>query len=378
MNELLEVLSHLQFSELAVGITALTWQNVVMMMVGGGLIYLAIAKQYEPLLLAPLGFGAIIANIPLSSAIGEHGWLTLLERVGIATELFPVLIFVAIGAMCDFTPLIAMPRMMLFGAAAQFGIFATMIVATLIGFDIKEAASIGIIGTADGPTTIFVSSRLAKHLLGPLTVCAYTYMALVPIIQPPIIRLLTTQRERRIRMTYSGKEVSKRSKILFPIVMTIVAGIIAPLSVALIGALMFGNLLRESGVTERLSKAAQGELANLVTLMLGITIGSTMDASVFLQWSTLGIMTLGMAAFVFDTAGAVLFAKFLNLFLKEKVNPILGGAGVSAFPMSARMVARMAQQEDPGNYLIMHAVGANVSGIVASVMAAGLLLALLN
>lgn len=378
MNELLEVLSHLQYTELLKGILGLDWQHVVMMAVGGALIYLGIARQYEPLLLAPLGFGAILANIPFSSAVGEHGWLTLLERVGIATELFPVLIFIAVGAMCDFTPLIAMPKMMLFGAAAQFGIFVTMIIATLIGFDIKEAASIGIIGTADGPTTIFVATRLAKHLLGPLTVCAYTYMALVPIIQPPIIKALTTQKERRIRMTYTGKEVSRRAKILFPIIITVVAGLVAPLSVALIGALMFGNLLRESGVMERLSKAAQGELANLITLLLGITIGTTMEADVFLQWSTLGILALGMAAFAFDTAGAVLFAKFLNLFMKEKMNPILGGAGVSAFPMSARMVARMAQKEDPQNFLIMHAVGANVSGIVASVIAAGLLLALLQ
>lgn len=364
--------------ELLSGISNLHWQQVVMIAVGCLLIYLAITKQYEPLLLGPIGFGAILVNLPLSSAGGEHGWLSLLYHVGIATELFPVLIFIAIGAMSDFTPLIAMPRLMLFGAAAQFGIFATMAVATLLGFDIKEAAAIGIIGTADGPTTIFVATRFAKHLLGPLTVCAYTYMALVPIIQPPIIKALTTQNERKIRMAYSSTPVSKTAKVLFPIVITIIAGLIAPLSVALIGALMFGNLIRESGVMERLNKAAQNELASLVTLMLGVAVGSTMEASVFLTWKTLGILALGLAAFVFDTAGAVMFAKFLNLFLKEKVNPMLGGAGVSAFPMSARLVAKMAQKEDPQNFLIMHAVGANVAGIVASVMAAGLLMALIK
>lgn len=378
MSHIVDILSQFNFIELFSGFANLHWQQVVMMAVGGLLIYLAITRQYEPLLLGPIGFGAILVNLPLSSAGGEHGWLSLLYNVGIATELFPVLIFIAIGAMSDFTPLISMPRLMFFGAAAQFGVFATMIVATLLGFDLKEAAAIGIIGTADGPTTIFVATRFAKHLLGPLTVCAYTYMALVPMIQPPIIRALTTERERKIRMSYSDKPVSKTTKILFPIVITIIAGLIAPLSVALIGALMFGNLIRESGVMERLNKVAQNELASIVTLMLGVAVGSTMEASTFLTWKTLGILALGLAAFSFDTAGAVLFAKFFNLFLKEKVNPMLGGAGVSAFPMSARLVAKMAQKEDPQNFLIMHAVGANVAGIVASVMAAGLLMALIH
>ncbi|MFZ5814722.1 MAG: sodium ion-translocating decarboxylase subunit beta [Bacillota bacterium] len=351
----------------------------MMMLVGAALIYLAIVKEYEPLLLAPIGFGAVLANIPLSSAVGPDGWLSILEQAGIHTELFPVLIFIAVGAMCDFTPLLSMPRLMLFGAAAQFGVFATIIAATLLGFDLKEAASIGIIGAADGPTTIFVATQFAPRLLGPLTVCAYTYMSLVPIIQPPVIRALTSREERRIRMVYDGgRPVSKMTKVLFPIVITVIAGLLVPASVALLGALMFGNLIREAGVMERLSKAAQGELSNLVTLLIGITIGSTMRAEVFLTWQTLSILTLGLVAFVFDTAGGILFAKVLNLFLKTKVNPMLGAAGISAFPMSARIIAKMAQQEDPGNYLIMHAVGANVAGQVASIMAGGLVLALIQ
>ncbi len=379
METLQQLVSQLNFDELLLGIQSLSWQNVIMMLVGGVLIYLAISREYEPLLLAPIGFGAILANIPLSSAVGEHGWLTLLTEAGISTELFPVLIFIAVGAMCDFTPLLAMPRMMLFGAAAQFGVYATIVVATLIGFDIKDAASIGIIGAADGPTTIFVATRFSPQLLGPLTVCAYTYMSLVPIIQPPVIRALTTREERKIRMVYDGgRPVSKLTKLLFPIVITVIAGLLVPASVALLGALMFGNLLRESGVMERLSKAAQNELSNLVTLVIGIAIGSTMEASVFLTWTTLGILTMGLVAFVFDTAGGVMFAKLMNLFLKNKVNPMLGAAGISAFPMSARIIAKMAQQEDPQNYLIMHAVGANVAGQIASIMAGGLILALIH
>lgn len=361
------------------GITGLTWQQLVVILIGCVLIYLAIVKQYEPLLLAPIGFGAILANLPFSSAVGDNGWLTLLTQAGITTELFPVLIFIAVGAMCDFTPLLSMPWMMLFGAAAQFGIFATIVVATLLGFDIKEAASIGIIGAADGPTTIFVGSQFAPHLLGPLTVCAYTYMSLVPIIQPPVIRLLTTKNERAIRMVYTGgRPVSRLTKIIFPIAVTIIAGILVPSSVALIGALMFGNLLREAGVMEKLSKAAQNELSNLVTLLIGITIGSTMDAEVFMTWQTLGILALGLAAFILDTAGGIIFVKIINLFTKKKINPMLGAAGISAFPMSARIVAKMAQEADPGNYLIMHAVGANVAGQIASVMAGGLVLALIH
>lgn len=375
----LDMLRNMNYADLFEGILSFQWQQAVMILVGCGLIYLAIAKEYEPLLLAPVGFGCIMANIPLSAAIGPHGWLTILEHAGIQTELFPVLIFVAVGAMCDFTPLLSMPWMMLFGAAAQFGIFATIAVAALLGFDIKEAASIGIIGAADGPTTIFVASRFAPHMLGPLTVAAYTYMSLVPIIQPPVIKALTTSHERKIRMVYDGgRPVSKLTKILFPILVTVVAGLLVPASVALLGALMFGNLLREATGLERLSKTAQTEMANIVTMLLGITIGSTMQAANFLTFQTLGILTLGIVAFVFDTAGGVLFAKFINLFLKRKINPMLGATGISAFPMSARVIAKMAQKEDPGNYLIMHAVGANVSGQIASIMAGGLILALIQ
>lgn len=378
MERLAEVFSQIQFENLFAGLQVFTWQQAVMLLIGCLLIYLGISRRYEPLLLAPVGFGAILANIPLSGAVGEHGWLTLLEQAGIATELFPVLIFIALGAMSDFTPMLSSPLTMLYGAAAQLGIFLTMIVATLIGFDIKEAAAIGIIGTADGPTTIYVSTRIARHLLGPLTVCAYTYMSLVPLIQPPIVRALTSLSERRIRMAYNPRPISRTTRIIFPIALTLIAGLIAPLSVALIGALMFGNLLREAGVMERLAKSAQNELSNLVTLLLGITVGSTMTADLFLTWKTLGILALGVAAFAFSTAGGVLFIKFLNLFRQEKVNPILGAAGVSAFPMSARVVAQMAQKADPSNYLIMHAVGANVAGIIASVMVAGLLLAVIR
>ncbi|HWI51529.1 MAG TPA: sodium ion-translocating decarboxylase subunit beta [Symbiobacteriaceae bacterium] len=369
----------MNYAELFNGVLSFQWQQAVMILVGCLLIYLAIAKEYEPLLLAPVGFGCIMANIPWSGAIGDAGWLTLLEKAGIHTELFPVLIFVAVGAMCDFTPLLSMPWMMLFGAAAQFGIFATIAVAALLGFDIKEAASIGIIGAADGPTTIFVASRFAPHMLGPLTVAAYTYMSLVPIIQPPVIKALTTSKERKIRMVYDGgRPVSKLTKILFPILVTVIAGLLVPASVALLGALMFGNLLREAAGLERLSKTAQTEMANIITLLLGITIGSTMQSAHFLTFETLGIMTLGIVAFVFDTAGGVIFVKFLNLFMKRKINPMLGATGISAFPMSARVIAKMAQKEDPGNYLIMHAVGANVSGQIASIMAGGLILALIR
>ncbi len=365
--------------DLLIGVTSLTPQDVIMFAIGGLLIYLAIAKEYEPLLLLPIGFGAILANIPFSSAVGEGGFLTVLLHAGILNELFPVLIFIAVGAMCDFVPLLRNPIMMIFGAAAQFGIFATIVAAAAMGFDIKEAASIGIIGAADGPTTIYVASKFAQHLLGPLSVAAYSYMSLVPIIQPPVIRALTSKKERMIRMPYrEGEPVSKLVRILFPIVVTVIAGIIAPISVALIGSLMFGNLLRECGVVDNLSRAAQNELANLVTLLLGITIGSTMEASAFLNWQTLMVMAMGLVAFIFDTAGGVLFCKLLNLFRTEKINPVIGAAGISAFPMSARVVARVALKEDPNNFLIMHAIGANASGQIGSIIAGGLVLALVH
>lgn len=365
--------------DLTVGITGLTWQMVVMWVIGLVLMYLAVAKDYEPLLLMPIGFGAILCNIPFSSAVGEEGPLTTLLHMGISNELFPVLIFVAVGAMCDFTPLLKMPFMMIFGAAAQFGIFATIVVAAFLGFPLNEAASVGIIGAADGPTTIYVANRFAKDLLGPLSVAAYSYMSLVPIIQPPVIKLLTTKHERMIKMPYKAEgEISKKVLIAFPIMVTLVAGIIAPISVALIGFLMFGNLLRVCSGVEKLNDAAQSELANLVTLLLGITIGGTMDGAKFLDIKTLMVMGLGLVAFIFDTAGGVILAKILNLFLKEKINPMVGAAGISAFPMSGRVVAKMALAEDRSNYIIMQAIGANASGQIGSIIAGGVVLAVVG
>jgi oxaloacetate decarboxylase beta subunit len=353
--------------------------EIIMFLIGGVLIYLAIAKDYEPMLLLPIGFGAILCNIPFSSAIGDEGFLTILYNAGIKTELFPVLIFIAVGAMIDFKPLIQNPLMLFFGAAAQFGIFFTMMAALATGaFDLKEAASIGIIGAADGPTSILVASRFAKDYLAPISVAAYSYMALVPIIQPPVIRALTTSHERKIKMKYAHVDVPRAVEILFPIMITLIAGVIAPISVALIGSLMFGNLIRACGVLTRLSNAAQNELANLVTLLLGITIGSTMTAADFLNVNTLMIMGMGLVAFIFDTAGGVLFAKLLNLFLPStnKVNPMIGAAGISAFPMSGRVVQRMAAKEDPTNFILMQAMSANVAGQLGSVIAGSMVLAL--
>ncbi|NLC14817.1 MAG: sodium ion-translocating decarboxylase subunit beta [Firmicutes bacterium] len=357
----------------------MTWQQAAMIGIGFVLIYLAIAKEYEPVLLLPIGFGAILTNIPGSSAVGPGGFLTILYDAGIITELFPILIFIGVGAMIDFGPLLQQPAMLFFGAAAQLGIFLPMAMAGLAGFSLKEAAAIGIIGAADGPTSIYVATKFARHLLGPISVAAYSYMALVPIIQPPVIRALTTAEERKIRMPSApAREVSKRTRILFPLVITVVAGLVAPISLALVGSLMFGNLIRECGVLDRLSKAAQNELTNLVSLLLGITIGSTMAASEFLQPRTLLIIGMGLLAFVFDTAGGVIFAKVLNLFLKNKINPMVGACGISAFPMSARVVQKMAQKEDPGNFVLMQAVGANVAGQIASVIAGALILALVK
>lgn len=368
--------------QLLVGIEALTIKQIVMFIIGGTLIFLAIKKGYEPMLLLPIGFGAILANIPVVPGIAgissNEGVLGILKNAGITTELFPALMFVAVGAMVDFTPLLQMPSMLFFGAAAQFGIFMTILFALMLGFNIKEAASIGIIGAADGPTSIFVASKFAKHLLGPISVAAYSYMSLVPIIQPAIIKLLTTKEERKIRMEYKEVKVSKTVKILFPICVTIVAGIIAPISVTLIGLLMFGNLIRECGVLERLSQTAQNELANLVTILLGITIGSTMTADAFINVRTGMIMALGLFAFIFDTAGGVLFAKFLNLFVKKKYNPMVGAAGISAFPMSARVIQRLAKEADPTNFILMQAVGANVSGQIGSIIAGSVVIALLS
>lgn len=368
--------------ELLMGFIGLSGKHVVMWAVGALLIYLAVKHDYEPTLLLPIGFGAVLANIPHSSAVanapGEQGFLIVLYNAGIANELFPVLIFIAIGAMCDFTPLIRRPSVMLFAAAAQFGIFATAVGATLVGFSFEHAASIGIIGAADGPTTIYVASRFAQELLGPLSVAAYCYMSLVPVIQPPVIRAITTESERKMKMGFEGEEpVSQTTKFLFPIMIVLIAGIVAPISVALIGSLMFGNLLKESGVVENLSNSAQNELANLVTLVLGITIGGTMSAERFLTFDVLLIMALGAVAFVFDTVGGVLFAKLLNLISPTKINPMIGACGISAFPMSGRVIAKMALKEDPTNFIIQHAIGVNVAGQVASVVAGGLVLALI-
>lgn len=369
------------------GLLALTWQSFIMMAIGGILIFLAVKKEYEPMLLLPIGFGAILVNLPLATVweFESHpGVLQIFYNAGILTELFPVLIFVAVGAMIDFSVLLKSPKMLFLGAAAQFGIFATVLVVILLGdffpglnIDLFVAAAIGILGTADGPTAIFVASRFAPDLLGPIAVAAYSYMSLVPIIQPPVIRALTTKEERCIRMDFSDKKISKTALIMFPIVVTIIAGIISPVAVPLVGLLMFGNLIRVSGVLERLSQSAQNELANLVTLLLGITIGATMHYERFLQPTTLIVLSLGLVAFILDTAGGVIFVKVLNLFpSKTKINPMVGAAGISAFPMSARVVQKMAAEEDPTNFILMPAVSANVAGQVASAIAGGLVLAL--
>ena len=366
-------------------VTHLDWKQVVMWCIGALLIYLAIKKDMEPSLLLPMGFGAILVNLPLSGAITqiyptgtEEGVIDLLFNSGIANELFPLLLFIGIGAMIDFEPLLCNPKLMLFGAAAQFGIFFTLSLACLLGFDVKDAASIAIIGAADGPTSIFVANFFHSNYLGAIIVAAYSYMALVPIVQPPVIRLITTKKERRIRMEYTGSKVTKTTKILFPVVVTIITGIVAPRSVALVGFLMFGNLIRECGVLDSLSDTAQKVLANLITLLLGLTVASKMTAEAFLNPKTLLILALGLVAFVFDTVGGVLFAKFLNLFSKKKINPMIGATGISAFPMSARVIHKMGLEEDPQNFLLMHAVGSNVSGQIASVIAGGIILNMIH
>ncbi len=374
-------------SELFSNVSNITWQQVVMWLIGAVLIYLAIKKDMEPSLLLPMGFGAILVNLPMSGAVTqiydgvqEVGVIDVLFNSGIANELFPLLLFVGIGAMIDFGPLLSNPKLMIFGAAAQFGIFFTFSLAAALGFDIKDAASIGIIGAADGPTSIFVANYFNSRYIGAIMVAAYSYMALVPLVQPPVIRLLTTKKERMIRMEYTQKSVSKTTKILFPIIITVITGIVSPRSVALIGFLMFGNLVRECGVLDSLSDTAQKVLANLITLFLGITIATKMQAGMFLTRETLMIISLGLIAFIFDTAGGVVFAKILNLFLKKgkKINPMIGAAGISAFPMSARVVHKMGLQEDNQNFLLMHSIGVNVSGQIASVIAGGMILNLLG
>ncbi len=363
------------------------WRLIVMWVIGALLIYLAIKKDMEPTLLLPMGFGAILVNLPVSGAVDqwidgslEEGVIDVLFGAGIANELFPLLLFVGIGAMIDFGPLLSNPKLMIFGAAAQFGIFFTLCLASLVGFDLKDAASIGIIGAADGPTSIFVANYFDSKYLGAIMVAAYSYMALVPLVQPPVIKLLTTKRERAIRMTNKDINVSKRTRILFPIIITVITGVVAPKSVALIGFLMFGNLIRECGVLNSLSETAQKVLANLVTLFLGLTIATKMQAEYFLTVNTLLIIGLGLFAFIFDTAGGVLFAKLLNIFLPtdKKINPMIGAAGISAFPMSARVVHKLGLEADNSNFLLMHAIGVNVSGQIASVIAGGLILSLVG
>ena len=365
------------------GLLSITWQQAVMYVVGAVLIWLAIKKEYEPTLLLPMGFGAILVNLPSSGVLNQvmegagetHGIIQWLFEVGISTsEAFPLLLFIGIGAMIDFGPLLSNPKMFLFGAAAQFGIFMTVVLAALLGSDLKDAASIGIIGAADGPTSILVSQVLGSNFIGPIAVAAYSYMALVPIIQPAAIKLVTTKKERAIKMEYRPNQVTKTTRILFPIMVTFVAGLVAPASVSLVGFLMFGNLIRECGVLNRLSETAQNDLANLITLLLGITIAFSMRADQFVNLQTIMIMALGLFAFVFDTIAGVVFAKILNIFSKTKINPMVGAAGISAFPMSARIVEKMGIAANNQNHLLMHAVGANVSGQVASAVAGGIIL----
>ena len=369
------------------GLMAITWQQCVMYAIGILLIWLAIKKEYEPSLLLPMGFGAILVNLPNTGVLNQflegvgetNGIIEWLFNVGIeASEAMPILLFIGIGAMIDFGPLLANPKMFLFGAGAQFGIFAAIVLAAALGFDIKDAVSIGIIGAADGPTSILVSQILKSNYIGAIAVAAYSYMALVPVLQPFAIKLVTTKKERQIRMKYEPSSVSKTTKIVFPIVVTFVVGLIAPSSAGLVGFLMLGNLIRECGVLGILSDTAQNNLANLITLLLGITISFSMQADKFVTVDTILIMVIGMFAFIVDTIGGVLLARFMNLFSKEKINPMVGAAGISAFPMSSRVVQKMAMEEDPGNVILMHAAGANVAGQIASAVAGGLVITLVS
>ena len=375
----------MDFSVLFGNIANITWQQAVMWLIGALLIYLAIKKQMEPSLLLPMGFGVILVNLPMSGAITqvvdgetEVGILNVLDAAGIANELFPLLLFIGIGAMIDFGPLLTNPKMLLFGAAGQVGIFLTLILGVLIGFDLIDAASIGIIGAADGPTAFFVANLLGSKYTGAIIVVAYSYMALVPIIQPPVIKLLTTKKERKIPMVYKQKDIPQIIKILFPVFVTMISGFVAPRSVSLVAFIMFGNLIRECGVLRSLSETAQTVLANLITILLGITVSLQMKAEQFLVLETLFILLLGMLAFIFDTAGGILLAKFMNLFTKKKINPIIGAAGISAFPMASRVAHKIGRSEDPNNFLLMHAVGANMAGQIASVIAGGLLVSLVT
>jgi sodium ion-translocating decarboxylase beta subunit len=359
--------------DLTQGFQAFTWGNAFMLAVGVVLIYLAVVKEYEPVLLLPIGFGCILANLGMSY---ETGMMKVLYDAGITTELFPLLIFVGVGAMIDFRPLMAMPQMVILGAAGQFGIYATLLLAVLLGFNLKQAASIGVIGAIDGPTAIFVASKLAPEMLGPIAVAAYSYMSLIPIIQPPIMKLMTTRKERLVRMDYAVRPVSKGAVIAFPIVVTVAVSLVAPSAAPLIATLMLGNFLKECGVVDRLSKAAQNEIINIATLFLALAIGSTMTAANFINLQTLGILVLGLLAFVIDTVAGLLFGKLMCFVTGGKINPLIGACGISAFPMAGRLSARMALDEDYDNFILMHAMGSNTAGQLGSVIAGGLLLAL--
>lgn len=364
--------------ELLKGILHFTWGNAVMIAAALVLIYLAVFKEIEPVLLLPIGFGCLLANIPLAGMRSVEGMMGVLYDAGIATELFPLLIFVGVGAMIDFSPLLAQPKMALLGAAGQFGIFGTLILAILIGFPLNQAASIGVIGAIDGPTSIFVATKLAPELLAPIAVAAYSYMSLIPIIQPPLMRLLTTKKERLIRMEYAPKPVSQKALLFFPVILTVTVGLLVPEATPLISMLMLGNLLKASGVVNRLSKAAQNEIINIATLFLGLAIGSTMDAASFLNLATIKIMGLGLLAFTLDTVAGLLFGKLMAVMSGYKINPLIGAAGISAFPMAGRLVAKMANDEDNDNFILMHAMGANTAGQLGSVIAGGILLSIVS
>jgi oxaloacetate decarboxylase beta subunit len=364
--------------ELLKGILHFTWGNAVMITAALILIYLAIYREIEPVLLLPIGFGCLLANIPLAGMTAAEGMMAVLYNAGIATELFPLLIFVGVGAMIDFSPLLAQPRMALLGAAGQFGIFGTLILAILLGFPMNQAASIGVIGAIDGPTSIFVATKLAPELLAPIAVAAYSYMSLIPIIQPPLMKLLTTKRERLIRMEYTPRPISSKTLAFFPILLTIVVGLLVPEATPLIAMLMLGNLLKVSGVVDRLNKAAQNEIINIATLFLGLTIGATMSAESFLSLATIQILGLGLLAFVLDTVAGLLFGKLMAVLSGYKINPLIGASGISAFPMAGRLAARVANDEDQDNFILMHAMGANTAGQLGSVIAGGILLAIVS
>lgn len=364
--------------ELLKGFSNFTLGNGVMIAASLILIYLAVFKEIEPVLLLPIGFGCMLANIPLSGMTAVEGVMSVLYNAGIKTELFPLLIFIGVGAMIDFSPLLAQPKMVLLGAAGQFGIFGTLILAIALGFPLNQAASIGVIGAIDGPTSIFVATKLAPELLAPIAVAAYSYMSLIPIIQPPLMRLLTTKKERMIKMDYAPKPISKRTLIFFPVVITLMVGILVPEATPLISMLMLGNLLKVTGVVERLSNAAQNEIINISTLFLGLAIGSTMSAAAFLNLDTGKIMVLGLFAFALDTVAGLLFGKLMSVMSGGKINPLIGAAGISAFPMAGRLAAKTANDEDPDNFILMHAMGANTAGQLGSVIAGGILLSVVS